>query len=329
MTILVVGGAGYIGSHTVRRLLELGEEVTVLDDLSEGHAEAISGVPLIQVDLKNREACMAALKETAPEAVFHFAASCYVGESVVDPSRYYLQNFVATLNLLDGMVAAGCKNFVFSSTCAIYGEPESLPITEDLGKDPINPYGRTKLYCEGLLSDYERAYGLRSVSLRYFNAAGAHPSAEIGEDHHPETHLIPLVLEVALGKRENIKIFGTDYPTPDGTCIRDYIHILDLAEAHVLGLEALREGRAKVAAYNLGNEQGHSVLQVIEEARKVTGHSIPAVEEGRRPGDPPKLVGSSALAREELGWKPRFGSLTEILETAWAWHKSHPNGYAS
>ncbi len=329
MTILVVGGAGYIGSHTVRRLLELGEEVTVLDDLSEGHKEAIPGVPLVQVDLKDREACIAAVQEVAPEAVFHFAASCYVGESVTDPSQYYLQNFVATLNLLDGMVAAGCKQFVFSSTCAIYGEPESLPITEGLKKDPINPYGRTKLFCEGLLADYERAYGLRSVSLRYFNAAGAHPSAEIGEDHHPETHLIPLVLEVALGKRADIKIFGTDYPTPDGTCVRDYIHILDLAEAHVLGLKALREGRAKVAAYNLGNEQGHSVLEVIEEARRVTGHAIPAVEEGRRPGDPPRLVGSSALAREELGWTPNYGSLAEILETAWAWHKSHPEGYGN
>jgi len=328
MTILVSGGAGYIGSHTVRALLERSEDVVVLDDLSEGHREAIGDVPLLEVDLKDRDATVEALASVKPEAVFHFAASCYVGESVENPSYYYRQNLGATQNLLDAMHAADCRRFVFSSTCAVYGEPERLPITEDLPKAPINPYGRTKLYCEGLLHDYHRAYGITSVSLRYFNAAGAHPSGELGEDHAPETHLIPLVLMVALGQREDIKVFGDDYDTPDGTCVRDYIHIVDLADAHLRGLAALRDGRQELAAYNLGNEEGHSVLQVIETAREVTGHAIPAVAAPRRAGDPPKLVGSSALAHTELGWEPSFGDLESILETAWNWHQSHPNGYA-
>ncbi|MAE75517.1 MAG: UDP-glucose 4-epimerase GalE [Planctomycetes bacterium] len=329
MTILIAGGAGYIGSHTVRTLLEAGEDVAVLDDLSEGHRETVpGGTPLIEVDLKDRAATLDALGEVAPEAVFNFAASCYVGESVEEPGKYYQQNLLTTLNLLEGMRQAGCGMFVLSSTCAVYGEPDRIPITEDLPKAPVNPYGRTKLYCEGALADYHRAHGMRSVSLRYFNAAGAHPSGELGEHHEPETHLIPLVLQVALGQRDSIKVFGSDYPTPDGTCIRDYIHVIDLAQAHVLGLKALREGRAEVAAFNLGNEQGHSVRQVIEEARRVTGHEIPAVDVERRAGDPPKLVGSSALAREELGWSPRYGDLGSILETAWNWHSKHPEGYA-
>ncbi len=328
MSILVVGGAGYIGSHTVRALVEAGEDVVVLDDLSEGHRAAIpQGVRHIAADIQDREDTIGALVDVRPEAVFHFAAACYVGESVKDPSSYYHQNVHGTHNLLDGMRAAGCDQLVFSSTCAVYGEPEQIPIVEDLPKSPVNPYGRTKLHCEGMFADFHRAYGLRSVSLRYFNAAGAHPSGEIGEDHEPETHLIPLVLQVALGQRQDIKIFGTDYPTPDGTCIRDYIHIVDLAAAHLAGLKAMREGRANVAAYNLGNESGHSVQQVIDEARRVTGHPIPAVAVGRRPGDPPKLVGSSALAREELGWRPQFADLGAILETAWRWHQAHPRGY--
>ncbi|MCB9919652.1 MAG: UDP-glucose 4-epimerase GalE [Planctomycetes bacterium] len=330
MTILVTGGAGYIGSHTVHRLRELGEEVVILDDLSEGHVEAIpEGVELLRVDLKDRAAVHTALQSARPESVFHFAASCYVGESVEKPADYYAQNFEATKNLLDAMIAADCKRFVFSSTCAVYGEPEHIPIVEDLPKAPVNPYGRTKLFCEGLLEDYERAYGLASCSLRYFNAAGAHPSGDIGEDHEPETHLIPIVLQVALGQREHVAIFGNDYPTPDGTCIRDYIHVLDLAEAHVLGLTAMREGKFTRNAFNLGNEEGHSVLQVIEEARRLTGHEIKAVDAPRRAGDPPKLVGSSARAKAELGWKPRFGDLTSILETAWNWHETHPHGYRS
>ena len=329
MSILVSGGAGYIGSHTARALLERGEEVVILDDLSEGHEEAVSSCKLLRVDLKDLESCTQALLETRPEAVFHFAASCYVGESVADPGKYYRQNFVSTMNLLEAMWASGCTQIVFSSTCAVYGEPESLPITEDLPKNPISPYGRSKLYCEGLLQDYLRAHGIRSVSLRYFNAAGAHPSCELGEDHDPETHLIPLVLQVALGQRDSIAVFGDDYDTPDGTCVRDYIHIMDLAEAHILGLKALRAKRVECAAYNLGNEDGHSVLQVIQEARRVTGHEIPSVMTNRRAGDPPLLVGSSALARAELGWTPRFADLRSILETAWNWHASHPKGYAT
>lgn len=330
MSILVAGGAGYIGSHTVRALLERGEQVLVLDDLREGHRAAVpDSVPLIEVDLQDRAATLEAIAEHQPEAVFHFAASCYVGESVTDPGSYYQNNFISTLNLLDGMVAAGSRRFIFSSTCATYGEPPSMPITEEMPKEPVNPYGRTKLFCEGALADYEVAHGIQSVSLRYFNAAGAHPSGELGEDHAPETHLIPLVLQVALGQREDIKIFGTDYDTPDGTCIRDYIHIVDLAEAHILGLEALREGRITRAAFNLGNEEGHSVRQVIEMSRKITGHPIPAVETGRRAGDPPRLVGSSELARKVLGWQPRFGDLESILETAWNWHRLHPQGYGS
>ena len=329
MSILVTGGAGYIGSHTVLKLIERGEEVVVLDDLSEGHRAALpDGVRLFEVDLKDEAATRKALEEAKPEAVFHFAASCYVGESVTDPGKYYRQNVLATLNLLEGMRHAGTGMIVFSSTCAVYGEPETLPITEGLPKAPVNPYGRAKLYCEGLLHDFHRAFGIRSVSLRYFNAAGAHPSGEYGEDHEPETHLIPLVLQVALGQREHISIFGDDYRTPDGTCVRDYIHILDLAEAHLLGLDAMRDGRAEVAAFNLGNEEGHSVKQVIDAARKVTGHEIPAVVAERRPGDPPKLVGSSALAREQLGWQPEFGDLESILATAWNWHQKHPRGYA-
>lgn len=327
MSILVTGGAGYIGSHTVRALIEAGETVVVLDDLSEGHAAALGGAPLLRVDLKDREATREALRSARPEAVFHFAASCYVGDSVEDPAHYYRQNFCATQNLLDAMRDADCRRFVFSSTCAVYGEPEQLPITEALPKDPVNPYGRTKLFCEGLMADYHRAYGIQSVSLRYFNAAGAHPSGDLGEDHAPETHLIPLVLQVALGLRDSIRVFGTDYDTPDGTCIRDYIHIVDLAKAHILGLEALRAGRAELEAYNLGNEAGHSVLEVIEEARRVTGHAIPLEAAPRRAGDPPRLVGSSALAREKLGWVPEFGDLASILGTAWSWHRKHPGGH--
>lgn len=328
MSIVVTGGAGYIGSQTVRVLEGRGEDVVVLDDLSEGHRGAIGArTHLLHIDLKERASTRRALAEVRPEAVFHFAASCYVGESVADPAKYYRQNVLATQNLLDAMLAAGCSMLILSSTCAVYGEPERIPITEDLPHAPVNPYGRTKAICENLLADYQRAYGLKSVSLRYFNAAGADPSGDHGEDHDPETHLIPLVLQVALGQRDRIRVFGSDYETPDGTCIRDYIHVLDLAEAHVLGLDALRVGRTEFAAYNLGNERGHSVREVIEEARRVTGAEIPSEDAPRRPGDPPKLVGSSALAAAELGWTPGFGDLRRILETAWNWHRRHPSGY--
>ncbi|PIE24125.1 MAG: UDP-glucose 4-epimerase GalE [Planctomycetota bacterium] len=328
MSILVTGGAGYIGSHTVRVLRELGEDVVVLDDFSEGNRAALpADVQVYEVDLKDAAGTADALAQARPEAVFHFAASCYVGESVTDPAIYYRQNFVATMNLLNGMRAAECKRFVLSSTCAVYGEPESIPITEELPKAPINPYGRTKLFCEGLLADYHHAYGIDSVSLRYFNAAGAHPSGEIGEHHEPETHLIPLVLQVALGQRDKILIFGNDYDTPDGTCIRDYIHVLDLAQAHVDGLRALREGRCSCVAFNLGNGSGYSVQEVIEAAREITGHEIPAELAPRRAGDPPRLIGSAARAREVLQWQPKYGDLQTILETSWNWHRSHPRGY--
>jgi UDP-glucose 4-epimerase len=284
-------------------------------------------VRVYEVDLKDANATREALVDAKPEAVFHFAASCYVGESVTDPAIYYRQNFVATMNLLDAMRAAESKRFVLSSTCAVYGEPETIPIVEELPKAPINPYGRTKLFCEGLLEDYHRAYGIQSVSLRYFNAAGAHPDGDIGEHHEPETHLIPLVLQVALGQREKIMIFGRDYDTPDGTCIRDYIHVVDLAQAHLDALEALRNERCSCDAFNLGNGSGYSVQEVIDMSREITGHAIPAEDAPRRAGDPPRLIGSAARAKQVIGWEPKFGDLRTILETAWRWHESHPKGY--
>ncbi|MEY2983204.1 MAG: UDP-glucose 4-epimerase [Planctomycetota bacterium] len=325
--ILVSGGAGYIGSHTVLALRERGREVLVLDDLSEGHEAALLGAPLARGSMMDRDFVRGVFRDHDIAAVFHFAARCYVGESVTDPGQYYRHNVVGTMNLLDAMVETGVKRFVLSSTCATYGEPERIPITEDLPQNPINPYGATKLIDEWMLRDYHRAHGIESVALRYFNAAGADPEGRLGEDHDPETHLIPLVLDAAEGRRESLTVFGEDYPTPDGTCIRDYVHVTDLAEAHVLALLAMESGSVGTRAYNLGNAAGTSVLEVIRAVEEVTGKKVPYVVGPRRPGDPPRLVGSAAKIEAELGWKPRFGDIRTIVETAHRWHTSHPDGF--
>ncbi len=327
MKVAVTGGAGYIGSHSVVELQEAGHEVVVLDNLSEGHAEAVPDCDLREVDLANEKVTREILDETAPDAVMHFAASAYVGESVEDPQKYYFNNVVNTLRLLRAMRATGVKKFVFSGSCTVYGIPDEVPITEDFPLQPISPYGRTKSTVEGLLKDYASAYDLQYASLRYFNASGAAPDGSMGEDHDPETHLIPIVIQAALGLRDKISIFGTDYPTPDGTCIRDYIHVLDLGRAHVLALEDLEEGSREI--YNLGTGQGHSVKEVIDTVREVSGRKFPVEEGERRPGDPPALVSSPEKIQEELDWEPRFPALEQIVETAWKWHSTHPEGYES
>lgn len=322
-TILVTGGAGYIGSHTVLALLNSGYEVIVLDNLVNGHrdlVEKVLQVKLIVGDISDRK-LLDRLFATYPiTAVMHFAAHMAVGESVTHPSKYYQNNVAGTLTLLEAMVAASIKKFVFSSTCALYGVPQSIPITEDHPQNPISPYASTKQMVEQILADFDPAYDLKSVCFRYFNAAGAEPNGLLGEDHLPETHLIPLVLLTALGKRESISIFGTDYPTNDGTCIRDYIHVTDLAQAHVLGLEYLLKG-GDSQVFNLGNGNGFSVKDVIETARLVTGREIKTVECDRRAGDPPILVGSSEKARKILGWCPQHADLKEIITHAFAWHQ--------
>lgn len=325
MKVAVTGGAGYIGSHSVVELQKAGHEVVVLDNLSEGHAEAVAGSELRVVDLANEQKTRDILADTAPDAVMHFAASAYVGESVEDPEKYYFNNVVNTLRLLRVMRQTGIDKFVFSGSCTVYGIPEEVPITEDYPLQPISPYGRTKATVEGILQDYANAYDLQYASLRYFNASGAAPDGSMGEDHDPETHLIPIVIEAALGIRDKISIFGTDYPTPDGTCVRDYIHVLDLGRAHVLALENLQTGCQEV--YNLGTGQGHSVREVIDTVRKVSGRDIPVEEGERRPGDPPKLVSSPGKIRRDLDWEPRFPDLEQIVETAWKWHSNNPQGY--
>lgn len=326
-TVLVTGGAGYIGSHAVLALQKAGYSVIVLDNLVYGHreiAEDVLKVKLIVGDTSDRALLDDLFANHDIAAVMHFAAYAYVGESVQTPDKYYRNNVLGTLTLLEAMLAAEIKYFVFSSTCATYGVPETVPITENEPQKPINPYGKTKLMVEDILEDFDTAYDFRSVRFRYFNAAGADPSGNLGEDHNPETHLIPLVLLTALGKRDSISIFGTDYPTPDGTCIRDYIHVSDLADAHVLGLEYLLKG-GKTAAFNLGNGNGFSVKEIIEASRAVTGKEIKAIECDRRPGDPPMLVGSAAKAKEVLGWNPQFADVTKIIAHAWQWHqKRHP-----
>ena len=326
MRILVVGGAGYIGSHAVRCLLRAGHDVRVLDNLSQGHAAAVPEGLLVRGDLDGRAALEATLRDLAVDAVMHFAAWTSVPESVADPARYYQNNLVGSLNLLDAMRAAGVRRIVFSSTAAVYGIPDAVPITEDTPTRPINPYGVTKLAIERAMADYSAAYGLGFAALRYFNACGAAEDASIGEDHAPETHLIPIILQVGLGRRERIAIQGTDYPTPDGTCIRDYIHVEDLAEAHRLVLERIEPGSA--LTYNVGTGTGVSVRQVVEAARRATGHPIPAVEHPRRPGDPPALVASPAALARDLGWVPRYTDIDAIVRTAWRWHSTHPDGYA-
>lgn len=321
-TILVVGGAGYIGSHAVLALQQTGYNVVVLDNLVYGHRDLMETlqVELIEGDMNDRALLDQLFATHDIAAVMHFAAYAYVGESVTEPAKYYRNNVVATLTLLEAMLAAGIKTFVFSSTCATYGVPKTVPIPEDHPQSPINPYGMTKLMVEKILADFDRAYGLKSVCFRYFNAAGADPEGRLGEDHDPETHLIPLVLQTALGKRESISVFGTDYPTEDGTCIRDYIHVTDLATAHVLGLEYLLKG-GDSEVFNLGNGSGFSVKQVIEAGRQVTGREIKAIELERRPGDPPALIGSSEKARTVLGWQPQYPGINEIIRHAWNWHQ--------
>ncbi|MCL6625848.1 UDP-glucose 4-epimerase GalE [Alicyclobacillus shizuokensis] len=331
MSILVTGGAGYIGSHTVAELLAHGEEVVVVDNLGTGHAASVLGAPFYEADIRDHDRIVHILREHAVDTVVHFAANSLVGESVKNPLKYYENNVAATARLLGAMLDANVKRIVFSSTAAVYGEPERTPIREDDATVPTNPYGETKLAIERMFHWCREAYGLSSISLRYFNAAGAHPTLPIGEHHNPETHLIPIILQAALGQRPEVSIFGDDYPTVDGTCVRDYIHVMDLASAHRLAVERLRRleksGETAAEAFNLGNGEGFSVKQVIDVAREVTGCAIPAVVGPRRAGDPAVLVASSDKAREVLGWRPERADLREIVDSAWRWHRSHPHGY--
>jgi UDP-glucose 4-epimerase len=326
-TVLVTGGAGYIGSHTIRELSAAGHEILVYDSLEKGHASAIANYRLVVGDLHDGLKLDRVFREFGVEAVVHFAAYIEAGESVQNPGKYFRNNTAGTLSLLEAMVRNDVNQLVFSSTAAVYGEPERVPIEETDRKQPTNAYGLSKWMVEQMLDWFHSAHGLSSVSLRYFNACGAHPGGEIGEDHRPETHLIPLILQVPLGKREKIAIFGDDYDTPDGTCIRDYIHVLDLASAHVLALQALQSGAGR-EAYNVGNGSGFSVKEVIEVSREVTGHPIPAEVRPRRAGDPARLVASSEKIRRELGWAPRYPDLREIIGSAWGWFRAHPDGYA-
>jgi UDP-glucose 4-epimerase len=321
MKILVVGGAGYIGSVCAELLLDGGHDVAIFDNLSEGHRAAIdSRTEFIRCDLEDRQSVERLLVRRRPDAVMHFAANALVGESMQNPSKYFRNNIANGLNLLDAMIAADVRKIVFSSTCAIFGPPDRVPIDETTPARPINPYGESKLAFEKILRWYHEIHRLEFVSLRYFNAAGA--SEKFGEDHRVETHLIPNVLKVALGEKSHVEIFGTDYETPDGTCIRDYIHIIDLAQAHILALNA-----SESAFYNLGTGGGSSVREVIEACRKVTGHKIDIVEKPRRPGDPPRLIASSEKIKRELGWQPQFQNLDAIIESAWKWHEKFPRGY--
>jgi len=325
MNILVTGGAGYVGSHAARLLDRSGHNVWIYDNLSRGHRAAALPGKLIVGELSNKSLLVAMLQEHNIEAVLHFAAFIEVGESVKDPAAFYQNNLVCTLTLLDAMREANVKKIVFSSTAATYGEPNSVPITETESQEPINPYGFTKLAIEKALGDYAKAYDFGYAALRYFNACGASPDGDIGEAHQPESHLIPLVLQVALGQREQISIFGDDFDTPDGTCIRDYIHVDDLASAHLLALDHLKPGVE--LKMNLGVGKGFSVAEVIETCREVTGHPIPAVVAARRAGDAPQLIADSTLAQKTLGWVPQYTNLADIVETAWRWHSTHPQGY--
>ncbi len=328
MAILVLGGAGYIGSHTVYELVDYGEEVVIVDNLETGHVEAVHPkAKFYQGDIRNRAFIDRVFEENKIDAVIHFAANSLVGESMTNPLKYYDNNLCGTKVLLDSMVAHRIDKIVFSSTAATYGEPENIPILETDKTCPTNCYGETKLSMEKMFKWTGRAHGLRYVSLRYFNACGAHESGRIGEAHAPETHLIPLILQVPNGKREAITIYGDDYPTPDGTCIRDYIHVTDLAMAHIQAVQYLRAGNPS-NIFNLGNGVGFSVKEVIEAARAVTGHPIPAAIEGRRAGDPARLIASSEKAREVLGWNPQHDDLSKIIASAWKWHQGHPDGFA-
>jgi len=319
-SILVTGGAGYIGAHACKALAGAGYTPVAYDNLVYGHPQSVKWGPLEEGDIGDNRRLETVLQKYKPAAVMHFAAYAYVGESVENPAKYYRNNVAGTLTLLESMRSYGINKMIFSSTCATYGMPEQIPIGEDHPQNPINPYGRSKLMIEWILRDFAVAYGLNFVSLRYFNAAGADPDAEIGEDHNPETHLIPLVLDVALDRRDHLEIFGTDYSTSDGTCIRDYIHVSDLADAHLLALEYLRDG-GESNVFNLGNGNGFSVRQVIDSAAKVTGCDIPYLDSDRRPGDPTVLIGDSEKIRRVLGWRPVLNQLETIIETAWQWQK--------
>ncbi len=326
MAVLVTGGAGYIGSHAVAALLERGEEIVVVDNMQQGHRAAVLGGKVYEGDLRDAEFLDRVFADNEIDAVIHFAANSLVGESMKDPGKYYHNNVYGTLCLLEAMNKHGVRRIVFSSTAATYGEPERVPIEETDRTLPTNAYGETKLAMERMIRWFDVAHGIRYVSLRYFNAAGAHESGKIGEDHQPESHLIPLVLQAALGQRPHISMFGDDYDTADGSCIRDYIHVSDLADAHVLAVEKLRTG-ADSAIYNLGSGNGYSVREVVETARRVTGRAIPLVVEPRRAGDPAVLVASSERARRELGWRPERSNLESIIASAWSWHERHPDGY--
>lgn len=325
MNVLVTGGAGYVGSHAVRLLMRESHDVWVYDNLSRGKRAAVPADRLVEGDLHDRDRLAGVLRQKSIDAVMHFAAYAYVGESVTDPAKYYENNFAGTLSLMEAMRSVGVKRIVFSSTCATYGIPETTPITEDESQRPINPYGFTKLAIERALADYSAAYDWGYAALRYFNASGASPEGDIGEDHDPETHLIPIVLLTALEKRDEVLVFGDDYPTPDGTCIRDYIHVDDLATAHLAALERLEPGvQLKL---NLGTGSGYSVREVIQSCERITGRDIPCRVVGRRAGDPPTLIADASRAQHELEWSPRYTTIDEIVATAWKWHKTHPDGY--
>jgi UDP-glucose 4-epimerase len=322
MNVFVTGGAGYIGSVCVEELLNAGHSVTVFDNLTEGHRSAVDKrARFILGDFNDRDLIHSTLTSVAPEAVIHFAANALVGESMTNPSKYFRNNVGGGLNLIDAAVAAGVHKFVFSSTCATYGPPDRVPMDESLPQRPINPYGESKLMFEKILLWYRELHGLDFVAFRYFNAAGA--SAQFGEHHRIETHLIPNVLQVALGRKTHCEIYGTDYPTPDGTCIRDYIHIADLAQAHILALQP-----GKTGFYNLGNGEGFSVRQVIDVCARISGKSIPTIEKPRRAGDPPRLVAAATRAFDDLGWRPKYPKIEDIVATAWDWHVRNPDGYA-
>jgi UDP-glucose-4-epimerase GalE len=327
MKILVTGGAGFVGSACLRYVLASGEDAVAYDNLAQGHAESVPADRFIKGDIADTESVIAALKRTGAEAVMHFAAATYVGESVSDPEYHYRNNIAGTMSLLNAMRKAGVKRMLFSSTCATYGLTPKVPMAEDTPQDPCSPYARTKLAVEWMIRDFAHAYGLGFTLLRYFNAAGASPDGKFGEDHRPENHLIPLALQVPLGQREKLTVFGDDYPTPDGTCIRDYVHVDDLGQAHLLAIRATTPSTAEV--YNIGTGNGQSVMDIIRACELVTGKKITYDMTARRPGDPPALVASPTKLIEKLGWKPKYTDIRETVATAWRWHKSHPNGYAS
>lgn len=326
MSILVTGGAGYIGSHCVATLVDRGIDVVVVDDLSKGHKAALKGGRFYQGSVADKDFLNEVFTEESIEAVIHFAAYSLVGESMQIPEQYFRNNVTAGLSLIETMIEHKVPYLVFSSTAATFGEPERVPIEENDRQIPTNPYGESKLIVEHMLKWCDQAHGLKYCALRYFNVAGARADGSIGEDHRPESHLIPIILQVAQGKREKLSLFGTDYPTKDGTCIRDYIHVDDLIDAHILALDYLRAGNPSTA-FNLGNGQGFSNREITEAARRVTGHPIPVSEEGRRPGDPAILIASSQKAMDVLGWRPKYTNIEDIIATAWNWHFTHPNGY--